>query len=101
MTNMIWIDDRGQYGFNPDSLHVLRIYRGCLSFLCRRLDIDPEALYHSLYDANTDYMREISCEGEEGLLYHLEYYGMDKWHETYYTNDTGIWGDFDAMDDLN
>ncbi|KAJ7268700.1 hypothetical protein B0H12DRAFT_1096209 [Mycena haematopus] len=59
-------DDPGRY---------LRIHRGCLSFLCRRLRITPKLLWESLYQPGADYLRY--GEGETGLLYCLKYYDME------------------------
>jgi len=59
-------DDPGRY---------LRIHRGCLSFLCRRLGITPEIFWQSLYQPGSDYLQY--GEAGTGLLYCLKYYDMD------------------------
>ncbi|KAJ7346916.1 hypothetical protein DFH08DRAFT_780644 [Mycena albidolilacea] len=53
----------------------LRIHRGCLSFLCRRVGITPKLLWESLYQPGSDYLRY--GEDDIGLLYCLKYYDMD------------------------
>ncbi|KAJ6550867.1 hypothetical protein DFH09DRAFT_607181 [Mycena vulgaris] len=56
----------------------LRIHRGCLSFVCRRLGITPRILWESLYQSGADYLRY--GEAGDGLLYCLKYYEMDGRH---------------------
>ncbi|KAJ7622321.1 hypothetical protein FB45DRAFT_798406 [Roridomyces roridus] len=57
-----------------DAERYLHIHRGCLSFLCRRLSITPQILWESLYKDGSDYRKY--GEAGNGLLYHLDYYGM-------------------------
>ncbi|KAJ7511397.1 hypothetical protein B0H11DRAFT_1954978 [Mycena galericulata] len=65
----------GSSDWQDGSERFLRIHRGCLSFICRRLDITPRTLWESLYQPGTDYLRY--GEPAHGLLYCLKYYDMD------------------------
>ncbi|EIN08809.1 hypothetical protein PUNSTDRAFT_143517 [Punctularia strigosozonata HHB-11173 SS5] len=61
-----WQDQPGRY---------VRIHRGCLSFLCRRVNITPRQLWESLYETGSDYLQY--GEAGQGLLYCLKYYDME------------------------
>ncbi|KAJ7652597.1 hypothetical protein B0H17DRAFT_1147339 [Mycena rosella] len=65
----------GSSDWQDDAERFLRIHRGCLSFVCRRLSITPRVLWESLYQPGADYLRY--GEAGNGLLYCLKYYEMD------------------------
>ncbi|KAJ7621711.1 hypothetical protein DFH06DRAFT_1232545 [Mycena polygramma] len=69
----IFID--GSSDWQDGSQKYLRIHRGCLSFLRRRVGITPQHLWESLYQPGADYLRY--GEQGQGLLYCLKYYDMD------------------------
>ncbi|KAJ7615230.1 hypothetical protein DFH06DRAFT_1239912 [Mycena polygramma] len=69
----IFID--GSSDWQDGSQKYLRIHRGCLSFLCRRVAITPRDLWESLYQPGADYLRY--GEQVQGLLYCLKYYDVD------------------------
>jgi hypothetical protein len=65
----------GSSDWQNDPERFLRIHRGCLSFLCRRVGITPRIFWESLYQSGADYLRY--GEPETGLLYCLKYYEME------------------------
>ncbi|KAJ6505832.1 hypothetical protein C8R47DRAFT_1243755 [Mycena vitilis] len=69
----IFID--GSSDWQDGSQKLLRIHKGCLAFLCRRVGITPQDLWESLYQPGADYLRY--GEQGHGLLYCLKYYDMD------------------------
>ncbi|KAJ7779245.1 hypothetical protein B0H16DRAFT_1300620 [Mycena metata] len=71
----IFIDGSDDWQNHSETTRYLRIHRGCLSFVCRRLGIVPRTLWESLYQPGSDYARY--GEAGQGLLYCPTYYEMD------------------------
>ncbi|KAF9263900.1 hypothetical protein L218DRAFT_926721 [Marasmius fiardii PR-910] len=65
----------GDSDWNTNGERFLRIHRICLSFLCRRLSLSPQALWESFYAPGADYTKY--GENGNGLLYCVKYYDME------------------------
>ncbi|KAG7093360.1 hypothetical protein E1B28_007042 [Marasmius oreades] len=69
------VEINGDTDWNANDERFLRIHRICLSFLCRRLSISPQALWESLYIPGADYLKY--GESGDGLLYCVKYHDME------------------------
>ncbi|GJJ15220.1 hypothetical protein Clacol_009496 [Clathrus columnatus] len=61
-----------------DDNAYLAFHHGCLSFLCRRLNVFPKQIWDSFFSEGSDYLAHT--ETRTGLLRDLEYYDANQFH---------------------
>lgn len=101
----------GREDWNTDDVPFLHIHRSCLSWLCRRNNLTPKALWESFYAPDSDYLKY--GESGQGLKYCVEYYDMQGRADQFFgfaverygppksnpDAEEQIWWDPDSMDD--